>query len=552
MLWHLADVDRRLTFAFALCATLPAALSAQWAAPSQSQSQWGQQGECPTTLPQQEYQACLEQVPSTRSTVTLPVCSLTMPQQDYQACQARRVAIRRQHRQPTETARSDGGPTITTGNPTVEQRGETITGGWRPGQSQWSNGASSEPTIVSGQPTVTTAKPLEGAWQPGQSQWSNASPPAGSAQTIQTGQPTVTTNQPRVDGTWQPGQSQWGNQTSTAATNTQVFSATTNPPDVPAPQPMGRLPTPIENIANGPPPPSPVPPPSNNGPSWQPGQSQWGNQDTEQPRQPVAPVQGGGRNDTLGTGAQQPATGNQLGTPRLLAPTNLRELAPTIPLEWSSVLGATYYELAVRDLTTNAFVVDQPVYNTVFHRAPYPNGRTFRWTVRACNQSGCGGWSTPGQFRTAAATQSDSCRIEVRFKSVPHANGVVNHAFIVTSDSNSTTYFRGGPEGGSGGNSPSENRPFGKIVTESGSYTPGTIDWTTSLTGRQIVDNLPYNCDNIERLLGRAITDIERAGLPYDPVIRNSNSVAREALERSGYSSVRPVVVAPAWNTQLP
>lgn len=195
--------------------------------------------------------------------------------------------------------------------------------------------------------------------------------------------PPATPTPPTSNGGWQPGQGQWGNGNGQGQWG-----------------------------GGAPSPPSPVPPPSNNGGGWQqgqgqwgspttppapvnrdstttpndgwrPGQSQWGNQDAEQPRPTTPPVQGGGRNDTLDTRAQQTATSNQLGAPRLLAPTNPRELAPTIPLEWSSVSGATHYELAVRDLTTNAFVVDQPVYNTVFHRAPYTSGRTFRWTVRA-------------------------------------------------------------------------------------------------------------------------------------------------------------------------
>jgi hypothetical protein len=173
------------------------------------------------------------------------------------------------------------------------------------------------------------------------------------------------------------------------------------------------------------------------------------------------PVQPPRQNDTLGTGSapsnpvpQQPSqpavdvasrpapipvnsqpTTTALAAPMRIAPTNSGELAPTIPIQWTPVSGATRYELAVRDLTTNAFVVDQPVYGTSHTAPPYSLGRTFRWTVRACDNSGCGSWSQGWTFRTAGATQTttNSCDASLtsnqqqtinRYYQLPSANGV--------------------------------------------------------------------------------------------------------------------------------
>jgi hypothetical protein len=180
----------------------------------------------------------------------------------------------------------------------------------------------------------------------------------------------------------------------------------------------------------------------------------------------------------------------------------------------------------------------------------------------------------PAAGRTATA---EVCTVEVRYRPVgpdpvdigPIRLGV-NHAFIVTTDNDSVRYFRGGPQANNTGlNSPNSgsssgsNDPqepafdpqygiYGPIVTESGLYRPGTVDWTTSPTGRQVVDRIPGNCNRIEGEFRRHINDIEAAGINYTPLYQNSNSTVRETLERAGYPNVRPVVSAPAWSTQLP
>jgi hypothetical protein len=171
------------------------------------------------------------------------------------------------------------------------------------------------------------------------------------------------------------------------------------------------------------------------------------------------------------------------------------------------------------------------------------------------------GEAARAQDAARAAAAPEVCTVEVRFKPVI---GPTNHAFIVTTDGDSQNYFRGGPQanntglnsssGSGGGTAPYDSRfgIYGPIVTESGAYRPNTVDWTTTPTGTQIVDRIAGNCNNVEARLDRAIRDIQAAEINYMPVERNSNSTVREALERAGYPDVRPVVWAPAWNTQLP
>ncbi len=170
---------------------------------------------------------------------------------------------------------------------------------------------------------------------------------------------------------------------------------------------------------------------------------------------------------------------------------------------------------------------------------------------------------TPSDKKSAMA---EVCTVEVRYK--PVALGA-DHAFIVTTDSDSVRYFRGGPQANntgsntptsgssSGGNetrAPFDSRfgIYGPIVTEYGDYRPGTTDWTTSPSGTQVVDRIAGNCNRIEGEFRRHMDDIEAARTNYMPLNQNSNSTVRETLERAGYPNVKPVAWAPAWDTQLP
>lgn len=205
----------------------------------------------------------------------------------------------------------------------------------------------------------------------------------------------------------------------------------------------------------------------------------------------------------------------------------------------------------------------------------------------------------PAQGQPTQGQAAPSCTVEVRY--TPVVGGLANHAFVTTTDADSTNYFRGGPSGGgpggsssgqlgsatggsvsgssnsnssdsSGSSNPSNsspsangsspgasrggpganNGPWGPIVTDYGRYVPGTVDYTTDPSGQQTVAVTPGNCDAIEGQLTRHADDIEAAQIPYNPLGANSNATARELIERSGLPQVDPVVRVPGWGTQLP
>lgn len=167
--------------------------------------------------------------------------------------------------------------------------------------------------------------------------------------------------------------------------------------------------------------------------------------------------------------------------------------------------------------------------------------------------------------RHATSPNGCTCTVEVRYRPVI---GPTNHAFIVTADSDSVTYFRRGPAGfglgsgssGSGAASASSDtsggdramRGWGPIVTDYGPYVPGTVDWTTRPSGQQTVRQVPGSCDAIEATFAAEADRIEAAQIPYEPTGPNSNTTVRVLLEAAGIADVIPVVWAPGWNHAMP
>jgi hypothetical protein len=174
---------------------------------------------------------------------------------------------------------------------------------------------------------------------------------------------------------------------------------------------------------------------------------------------------------------------------------------------------------------------------------------------------------------TQAATQAKAdapevCRVEVRYNPIAATANIATHAYIVTTDNNSTNFFRGGPTGvgigagssGSGGSSQSSGtsggdqaeRGWGTITTRYGAYQPGTPDWSTNPRATQLVQTQPGNCDNIEAGFASTADAIRDARVPYSPFGPNSNSTVRELLENNGIQGVAPAANAPGWNTNIP
>ena len=169
---------------------------------------------------------------------------------------------------------------------------------------------------------------------------------------------------------------------------------------------------------------------------------------------------------------------------------------------------------------------------------------------------------------SADGKKQEMCTVEVRYRGIGATANIANHAFIVTTDSNSTNFFRGGPTGvgigsgssGSGASSASSNtsggdqaqRGWGNIVTQRGAYVPGTADWTTNPSAQHTVQTTPGNCDSIERGFSNTADAINSSNVPYSPFGPNSNSTVRELLERNGIQGVNPAVTAPGWETTIP
>jgi hypothetical protein len=176
-----------------------------------------------------------------------------------------------------------------------------------------------------------------------------------------------------------------------------------------------------------------------------------------------------------------------------------------------------------------------------------------------------------GEAPAAAQAKTDApevCRVEVRYNPIAATANIATHAYIVTTDGNSTNYFRGGPTGvgfgagssGSGASSQSSGtsggdqaeRGWGTITTRYGSYQPGTPDWSTNPRATQVVQTTPGNCDSIEAGFASTANAIRDARVPYSPFGPNSNSTVRELLENNGIQGVTPAANAPGWNTNIP
>jgi RHS repeat-associated protein len=175
---------------------------------------------------------------------------------------------------------------------------------------------------------------------------------------------------------------------------------------------------------------------------------------------------------------------------------------------------------------------------------------------------------------------SGLCRIEVRFALLGSICGKkYYHAYIITSGDGITSFFRGGPQrrpggssGGSSGNSSgsstgssrsccsgssnssnsSSGSPFGTIVTDFGTYLPGTVDYEPNPVPTMTVLDNAAPCDTYDTALTLAMQAIQNANTTYDPLVDNSNAVATTALSDAGLQYGTPPVWAPGWGNKLP
>jgi hypothetical protein len=97
-------------------------------------------------------------------------------------------------------------------------------------------------------------------------------------------------------------------------------------------------------------------------------------------------------------GATPTTPGNRSpGSPASPGPTTP---STTVTLNWSASPGASSYEIAVRDMVTNALVVDKTTGSTSYVASNLIAGRTYRWNVAALNSAGTSSFASALHFTT--------------------------------------------------------------------------------------------------------------------------------------------------------
>jgi len=123
------------------------------------------------------------------------------------------------------------------------------------------------------------------------------------------------------------------------------------------------------------------------------------------------------------------------------------------------------------------------------------------------------------------------------------ASGSVSHGSTSSNSANSSS--PGASRGGVG----EDNGPFGQIDTEKDPYTPGSTEWGG--IDPINVANTPGSCECLNGVFGSYLDRLQRAAIPYNPIWRNSNSVARELLESASLSPPNLPFWLPGWNAKL-
>jgi hypothetical protein len=130
------------------------------------------------------------------------------------------------------------------------------------------------------------------------------------------------------------------------------------------------------------------------------------------------------------------------------------------------------------------------------------------------------------------------CKVEVKSKPVVL---IANHLFIVYTNATGSYFYRGGPS--------DDGSPiWGTIVTDSGQYVFGTIDYVRrapSVTAAEGIGACAGTC------FDSTSYQIEAANIPYGVFTPNSNSVIRTLLHSCSIREVKPNVWAPGWETYI-
>ena len=130
------------------------------------------------------------------------------------------------------------------------------------------------------------------------------------------------------------------------------------------------------------------------------------------------------------------------------------------------------------------------------------------------------------------------CKVEVKSKPVAL---IANHLFIIYTNATGSYYYRGGPSGDG-------ISSYGTIVTDSGLYLPGTIDYVRRAPSVVAAES---SAACVGTCFDTTSNRIEAARIPYGVFTPNSNSVIRTLLHSCTIQEVKPNVWAPGWETYL-
>jgi hypothetical protein len=144
----------------------------------------------------------------------------------------------------------------------------------------------------------------------------------------------------------------------------------------------------------------------------------------------------------------------------------------------------------------------------------------------------------------APTSATASCQIDVR-ANFATGSGPVYHLYVIYTDQAGDPFvFRAGPTTKVPGN-------FGVIVTYHARYDQNALDWpTTPGTPSTTVLAEPAACGK-DTCFTTELDRIGAAQIPYQPLGRNSNSVAYTILSNCGVPTNKPVAVAPGWGILL-
>jgi len=248
-------------------------------------------------------------------------------------------------------------------------------------------------------------------------------------------------------------------------------------------------------------------------------------------------------------GSQQYAPGTSTGK-QLLA----HELTHTVQnsskreLQGKLKIGAADDKLEQEADTIAAQVLDRPLLGTSEKKSSTSlqisstNSANLNRFSASSGSSGSGGGGGGG---TPAPTPGGSCKVDVR---ATHIGGFLGklpiwHLFVVYTDGTGTEYyFRGGP----GGSCPGVVAgAHGTIISDSGLYVAGTVDWDPSAPSFTVLTGSAA-CGQ-DACFAAELTRIDSRCVPYEPTGPNSNTVAKTMLSNCSVPLSKPVAIAPGW-----